>query len=295
MKKWMIIAIVAALMAVLLTGCQGQLANAFQQLPGSSQSATASASASASASDTPQVSVEPQTKESASVQPALSTAIVPTPGAVASAQTNASSADNRSKMSVTSTQTIKVLPDMAYVTLGVTSQGSSADAAQNANSKIANAVVAAIKAQGVTDENIQTSNINLYQDYTDAKKYDMQTDFSIKVSQIANVGKVIDAAISAGANVTYSLSFDIQDRDAVYMKALQQAMTSVADKAQKMASSGGLSIDKVLDVQEVSQSAVVYPMAAATMKEAGDASTQVNVSPGQIDVSATITATYLLK
>lgn len=283
MKKWIIIAIVTVLAAVLLTGCQGQLPNLLQQPSGSATQIVSDAP-----SGSPQVSDEPEPKES--TVPAISTAVVPTPGA----QPNAN-IDNRSRMSVTATETVKVLPDVAYVTLGVTTQGSSADAAQNANSKIANALVAAVKAQGVKEEDIQTSNMNLYQDYTDNKKYDMQTDYSVKVTQIANVGKVIDAAISAGANVTYSLTFDIQDRDKVYMDALQKAMTSVSDKAQKMASAGGLSIDKVLDVQEVSQGNIVYPMSAAAVKVAGSADSSVNVSPGQIEVNATVSATYLLK
>ncbi len=280
MKKWMIIAIVTVLAAVLLTGCQGQLP--LLQQPSGSASASSAA---------PSVSVEPQETSSASekAEPAISTAVA-TPSAQATANI-----DDRSRMSVTATETVKVLPDVAYVTLGVTTQGSSADAAQNANSKIANALVAAVKAQGVKEEDIQTSNINLYQDYTDTKKYNMQADYRVKVTEIANVGKVIDAAISAGANVTYSLTFDIQDRDKVYMEALQKAMTSVADKAQKMAAAGSLTIDRVLDVSEVNQGGVYYPMADAAVKVAGSADSSVNVSPGQVEVSASVSATYLLK
>ncbi|MEI6101410.1 MAG: SIMPL domain-containing protein [Eubacteriales bacterium] len=288
MKKWIMIALAAALVAVSLTGCQGQLSSTFKQTGSPSTAATTPAS------NAPSDSIEPQPKESAAVQPAISSAVASAPNAVQPAQNTTASVDNRSKLSVTTTETVKVLPDMATVTLGVTTQGNSADAAQNANSKIANAVVAAIKAQGIKDEDIQTSNINLYQDYTDTKKYNMEIDYNVKVTQIANVGKVIDAAISAGANVTYSLVFDIQDKDTVYMQALQKAMTSVADKAQKMATAGGLTLDRVLDVQETSQSNVIYPMAAAMDSKAA-AGAPVNVSPGQIDVSASVTATYLLK
>lgn len=280
MKKWIMIALAAVLVAVSLTGCQGQLANTFQQQTGS---ATQAASSSSGA---PSVSIE--------TLPAISSAVQSAPN-VAQPTLNTANMDNRSKLSVTTTETVRVLPDMATVTLGVTTQGNTADGAQNANSKIANAVVAAIKAQGITDENIQTSNMNLYQDYTDTQKYNMETDFNVKVTPIANVGKVIDAAISAGANVTYSLVFDLQNKDTVYMQALQKAMTSVANKAQKMATAGGLTLDRVLDVQEVSLSNEYYPMADMAMSVKTGSSSAVNVSPGQIDVTATVMATYLLK
>jgi len=275
MKKWMIIAIAAALVAALLTGCQGQLASVMgQQTGGPSQSAAETATTTQ--------------QESANSAAVLPTPVQPQPAASAAY-------DNRSRLSVSSTETVKVLPDVAYVTLGVTTHGSSADAAQNANSKIANKMLEAIRALGIKDENIQTSNISLYQDYTDTSRYNMEIDYSVKVTPIENVGKVIDAAIGAGANVTYSLTFDVEDRDTVYMQALEKAMKSVADKAQKMAAAGGLAIDKVQDVQEAGQSNYYYPMAEAAVKTAGDSASMVNVTPGQIEVSASVTATYLLK
>jgi uncharacterized protein YggE len=203
--------------------------------------------------------------------------------------------DERSKISVTTTESVTVVPDIAYVTLGVSTQGASADEAQKQNNTTANAVLDAIRQQGITDENIQTSNINVYPDYNDPSKYNVEVTYRIKVSPIENVGKIIDSAIAAGANVTYSLSFDIEDRDGVYMQALEKAMGSVSDKAQKMAEAGGLSIDRVLLVQESGSN--YYPMYDTAMKNAvaGEGSSAVSVAPGQMEVSATVTATYLLK
>ena len=215
---------------------------------------------------------------------------------VSSTQTvaNMAAEDERSKLSVSTTESVKVVPDIASITLGVSTQGVSADAAQQQNSTTANAVLDAVKQQGIPDENIQTSNINVYQDYTDPSLYNVEVTYTIKVAPIENVGKVIDSAIAAGANITYSLSFDIEDRDGAYMQALEKAMSSVSDKAQKMAEAGGLSIDRVLLVQESGSN--YYPMADNTMmKVAGEASDAISVVPGQLEISATVTATYLLK
>lgn len=201
--------------------------------------------------------------------------------------------DERSKLSVTTTESVKVVPDIAFITLGVSTQGSSVDEAQKQNSTTANKVLDAVRQMGIADENIQTSNINVYKDYNDPSKYNVEVTYTIKVSPIDNVGKVIDSAIAAGANITYSLSFDIEDRDGVYMQALEKAMGSVTDKAQKLAEAGGLTIDRVLLVQESGGN--YYPMADMSMMKAEGASDAISVVPGQMEVSATVTATYLLK
>lgn len=209
-------------------------------------------------------------------------------------QTQTQAVDDRSKLSVTTTETVTVVPDVAYVTLGVQSQGTSAAEAMSQNNTTANAVLAAIKNQGIAEEDIQTSNMNIYQDYNDPSLYNVEIDYRIKVKPLDKVGGVIDSAVAAGANVSYSLYFDIEDRDSVYLQALQKAMASIADKAGQMAAAGGLEIDRVLLVQEGgSNYTPLY--AAAPMATAEAARDSVSVSPGQMDVSASVSATYLLK
>lgn len=202
--------------------------------------------------------------------------------------------DNRSKLSVTTTESVTVVPDVAYVTLGVQSQGASAEEAMNQNSVTANAVLDAIKNQGIAEEDIQTTNMNIYQDYNEPDLYNVEIDYQIKVMPVDQVGGVIDSAVAAGANVSYSLYFDIDDRDSVYMQALEKAMTSVAEKADQMAAAGGFEIDRVLLVQE-GGSNDYYAMNERTLMAADSAEGAVSVSPGQMDVSATVSATYLLK
>lgn len=202
--------------------------------------------------------------------------------------------DDRSKLSVTTTESVSVVPDVAYVTLGVRSQGASAEEAMSQNNTTANAVLSAIKNQGIAEEDIQTSNMNIYQDYDNPSLYNVEIDYQIKVKPLDKVGGVIDSAVKAGANVSYSLYFDIEDRDAVYMQALEKAMSSVAVKAGQMAAAGGFEIDRVLLVQEGGSD--YYPMYERSMVAAeGAAADSVSVNPGQMEVSATVTATYLLK
>jgi len=207
--------------------------------------------------------------------------------------TQAASVDDRSKLSVSTTESVTVVPDVAYVTLGVQSQGMDAAEAMSQNNTIANAVLAAIKNQGIAEGDIQTTNMNIYQDYNDPNMYNVEIDYQVKVKPIDKVGGVIDSAVKAGANVSYSLYFDIEDRDSVYLQALEMAMASVAEKANQMAAAGGLEIDRVLLVQEGGSD--YYPMYSSAMAASEGAMDSVSVNPGQMDVSATVSATYLLK
>jgi hypothetical protein len=216
----------------------------------------------------------------------------PSQGAETVSQTQA--VDDRSKLSVTTTESVTVVPDIAYVTLGVRSQGASAEEAMNQNNTTASAVLTAIKNQGIAEEDIQTTNLNIYQDYDNTSLYNVEINYQIRVKPLDKVGGVIDSAVAAGANVSYSLYFDIEDRDTVYMQALEKAMSSVAVKAGQMAAAGGFEIDRVLLVQEGGSD--YYPMyERAMVASEGAAADSVSVNPGQMDVSATVSATYLLK
>ena len=202
--------------------------------------------------------------------------------------------DDRSKLSVTTTETVAVVPDVAYVTLGVQSQGPDAAEAMRENNATANAVLAAIKSQGIAEEDIQTTNMNIYQDYNDPNMYNVEIDYRIKVKPMDKVGGVIDSAVAAGANVSYSLYFDIEDRDSVYLQALEKAMASIAEKANQMAAAGGLEIDRVLLVQEGGSN--YSPLYDTRMMAAAEsAADSISINPGQMEVSATVSATYLLK
>ncbi|MEG2957990.1 MAG: SIMPL domain-containing protein, partial [Christensenellaceae bacterium] len=153
-----------------------------------------------------------------------------------------------STLTLNATQTVKVMPDVAYITIGVTTKGDSAESAQKENAKITQNFLNAVKAQGISDKDMQTANINVYQDYDNEKLYVMENSYKITIKNIDNVGAVIDAALGAGANSTYSLSFDVLDRDSVYVNALALAMESVGVKAKTVAAAGGYEIVRPLSI-----------------------------------------------
>lgn len=75
-------------------------------------------------------------------------------------------------------------------------------------------VMAAVKAAGIADKDVQTSGINLSPQYTykenEAPKingYQASNTVSLKVRDITRLGKVLDALVAQGANDINGPSF----------------------------------------------------------------------------------------
>ena len=176
--------------------------------------------------------------------------------------------------------------------------GATAQAAQEENARITQSFLDAVKAQGVAEDDLETQSLNVYEDYANPQQTVVENTYRVTIRDIDTVGAVIDAAVAAGANSTYSLSFDLADRDSVYMEALAKAMENVGNKANAVAQAGGYAIVRPASITEGSAgySAEPYMTAeAAAMDTGARAGGATPVSPQEIEVSATVTGTYIIK
>ncbi|HJS35129.1 MAG TPA: SIMPL domain-containing protein, partial [Pseudoxanthomonas sp.] len=99
------------------------------------------------------------------------------------------------------------VPDIATLSAGVVTQAVDGNTAMRQNSEQMAKVVAAIKAAGIADKDVQTSGISLNPQYRYAENeapkitgYQANNTVSIKVRDIAKLGKVLDALAGVGAN-----------------------------------------------------------------------------------------------
>lgn len=219
-----------------------------------------------------------------------------TPGAISPSPGTQPVQTNESTISVSTTETVTASPDMAYIQMGARTEGNSADEALQKNNQIVDAFLNAVKGQGLTDEDIKTSYINMYQDYEDPGKFIVENTFEFTIRDIDSIGAVIDAGVGAGANTAYYLSFDVSDRDKKYMEALQMAMQSVNAKADTLAQAGGYTIVRPLSIQEAGASSYyneMIPMEAEAA--AADTGSAMQVMPSEIEISATVSGTYVIE
>jgi uncharacterized protein YggE len=203
---------------------------------------------------------------------------------------------DKNTVSVSATGTIKVMPDIAYITAGVVTQNADAAQAQNDNSAAMNTLFDALKAAGLTEDDIDTTgySVNPMYDYSENGRgeiyaYEVNNTVRIAVRDLARVGEIIDIAGKSGANTNFSIAFTLEDKDAFYNDALTKAMEEARGKADTLAAAGGFTVLSVLDVTEGSYSySPVYEYAQA----ADEAGRTTPVSAGELEVSATVTVVY---
>jgi len=198
---------------------------------------------------------------------------------------------------------MRVAPDLAVVRLGVVSQQPTARDAQQDASRIAQAILAAVTALEVPRNAVQTSQLILTPVYEQpAPRQQVPTEpriiayrasnvVSVRLEDLARIGRVIDATIDAGANQVDGVDFQLQDDREAREEALRKAVKEARSKAATMAEALDVTLGPVLDAREGGVS--VEPPQLATRTFAMEArAAQTPVSPGEITVSASVTLRY---
>jgi len=225
-----------------------------------------------------------------------------TPATVESAS-GASGEAAGSTITVVGSATVSNAPDQAVVTLSVESDGKDPGTAMNANSAAVSKVLARLKTEGVANDSIVTSNVSVYplRDYnptTGAETltgYRAQNTVTVTLSDTTAVGKVLAAAVESGVTNISGPVWELKDDTAAVVAALKKAVANAQIKAEALANAGGVSVGAVVMMNEGTVDQPVYPVYAADAA-AGQASkvNSVPVSPGTLDVTATVTVTYAL-
>jgi hypothetical protein len=202
-------------------------------------------------------------------------------------------------LNVSGQGTVDAAPDIAYITLGVVTENENAKTAQQKNAEAMSAVIAKIKASGVKDEDIKTTNysINPKYNYNQATGesriigYTVNNSVQVTVRDIAKTGNIIDAASLSGVNTTSNISFGLSDYDKYYNEALKQAVESARKKAQTISSTLGITLKTPVSISENGGYEPVYERNAKYgMDMAGAAATPIQ--SGSLTVRANVSMTY---
>lgn len=185
---------------------------------------------------------------------------------------------------------VQMAPDMATITVGVQTHDSSAQAALSANSSKMTAVIAAVEAQGVPATHVQTSDLSLWYD-SQKDQYVVNHSLTVRSDTPDKVGNILDAAVAAGANMSWGVSFGLKDQDAAEAQALSVAVTNARARAQAIASALGVSISGVGSASEATYN-VVNPQPYYARAAAGAPVASTPVQTGQLTVSADIRVVY---
>ncbi len=206
-------------------------------------------------------------------------------------------------ITVTGTGKVNVTPDLAYVTVGVDKRAGTPDAAVADDARVVNKVVAAVTGFGVKKADLQTSGYNFipYYNYPSGGGpgtiggFEVTQTVRVKVEKIGILGKLVAAAVDAGANQVQGVNFDIKDRNSLWQKAMGLAMDDARSKAAAMAGKMGALLGRPLNVVVVSSNGSSLPLGAGNMQmqtAMPSAYPVFNPGTGKVEVQVVVSFAY---
>jgi len=222
----------------------------------------------------------------------------------------AQSATPTAEPSTTVTRTLNVSgsgiaylsPDIAYVNIGVHTDGKNAAEAVAANNSQAEKVVNAIKKLGVAEKDIHTTNFSIspqpkYDDQgkpTGEINYSVDNVVRVTVRDLRQIGELLDAVVAAGANSINGIQFDVVDRTQALSTARQAAMQAAQAKAKELAKAAGVNLGEIQTINEYSGNYPTPIYNAGSAPLAAEAAV-APVSPGQMTVTVEVNVVYEIK
>jgi hypothetical protein len=200
-------------------------------------------------------------------------------------------------ITVTATGKTTVVPDVARVYLGVTTNRSTVKAARAAGAQSMTDIIAAVKGLGVADADIQTTNLSLYPQYGSGSTpkvvgYQISEQIEITVRDLDKAGDVVDAATAKGATDVNGISFEVADPVKAQNDARAAAVTAARASAQSMAGAASISLGAVISITDSTPPSPIFYGYGAMKAAAPSADVATPVQPGTQDLSATVTVVF---
>lgn len=158
-------------------------------------------------------------------------------------------------------ESLRTPPDEASMTVGTQAKASTATAAVAANKVKTEKLLAAIRAAGVRERDIQTQGIQLQPDYrwdqvpgSQGRQtligYIASNSVQIKTRDIDKLTSLLDALTTAGADTVYGPNFGISDPAPLRKEARIRAMARGQAEATEYARNNGYTSVRLLSVEE---------------------------------------------
>jgi uncharacterized protein YggE len=195
----------------------------------------------------------------------------------------------------------RVTPDVAVVSAGVLTQSADAGTAMRDNAARMTRVLAALKAAGIADKDIQTQSINLSPQYRYANNetpvitgYQANNTVTVRFRDIGKSGAVLDALVKQGANQINGPTLTVESPEASQDAARLSAMKILRARAELFAKAAGLKVGRILQLSEsVDYNPVPMPV-MARMASADGGMEKTSIAAGEQGIGVTVNAVFEL-
>jgi uncharacterized protein len=196
---------------------------------------------------------------------------------------------------VTGTGRVALRPDTGVIDVGMEARAPRlADATAEVDRTMRDVLVA-VKALGVRDPDVRTTLYTIDPiaeprpagDVTRIVGYRVSNVVQVQARAVDSLGRIADAAVTAGANVVRNIHFAIDDPSRAEAEARALAMQDATARARQVAAAAGVKLGRLLAATE---SSPVRPMARMSM-----ATVAGLVEPGQLEVVVSLEARYAIE
>lgn len=203
---------------------------------------------------------------------------------------------------------VQTRPDMAEINIGVATQAPTAAAALTANNTAMTNLINTLKAAGIEEKDILTSNFSVNPEYQQDRPepmdrpqpprivgYRVDNSVQVKVRALAKLGAILDAVVRSGANNVNGISFAVAQPEPILDKARTNAVSDARRKAELYATAAGVKVGRVLYITESGgmmppPSPRFYAMEAAQAKDSS-----VPIATGEQTMESTVQIIYAIE
>jgi hypothetical protein len=188
--------------------------------------------------------------------------------------------------------TVTKRPDIAFISVGVEAQDSTASQAQRDLATTANRLVAKAKSLGIPDSEINTAGYSIGPIYSpDGRStitgYQAGESLELKWHNVDNVGSALDGLVQQGGATRIGVTFGLNDPKAAQAEARSLAIADARSRATEMAKAAGVTLGPVLRITDESV-ASRQPTYNLAPNAAGSDQTQLPVGELQVSVSVEV-------
>lgn len=197
---------------------------------------------------------------------------------------------------------VKVVPDQAWVTVGIEARAPKPQEVQQRAAQVMTAIQTQLKALGIPETAIRTVSFNLAADWdysNDRRRlrgYVLSNLVEVRVDDLTKVADVIDRSITAGGNRIHGVRWDIQNRERVEREALRRAVEDAKQRAEVAVAAAGAKLGPVARITEQRHD-MPRPMDMAMMRQTAalEAAPQTPINPGEMEIRSTVSVSFTIQ
>jgi uncharacterized protein len=211
-------------------------------------------------------------------------------------------------------------PDIARVTIGVETRGSIATEATEQANRQMSAVTAAIQKHGVSEADIRTQNFSINfeqppEPYPPSPQplpqpvprkgaapaaldlprgfYRVSNQMLVTVRKLDDLGALLTAVTSAGANNIWGIQLEIEDPTPLEAEARQRAVAEAKARAEQLARLAGVKLGRVVSISANGGGPIMHEGGSGFRMKATQ--TDVPVQRGELTISQDVQLVYALE